>query len=240
MINLHILGVQKAGTTALASFLEQHPDIYVVDGKEAHVFDHPTFHEQANKTRQARLKYNAKLSNYQGEAIVCDATPITIFREQYLKQCIDYNHNAKFIVILRNPLDRAISHYTMSKQRGIEKRTMLMAFLLEPFRLIPYIKSQSWLFDSPARHFSYLSRGLYQRQLRRLYKLVPHDNILVCHQESLQDEHTKTLNQVFEFLSLATMPIPQKTVFKSACKQSHWTDPFARLYAKCVFFLINY
>ena len=39
--NLIIPGVQKAGTTALASFLSQHPDICIVEGKEAHVFDDP-------------------------------------------------------------------------------------------------------------------------------------------------------------------------------------------------------
>ncbi|MBO1254133.1 sulfotransferase domain-containing protein [Alteromonas sp. 5E99-2] len=239
MINLHILGVQKAGTSALASFLDQHPDIYVVDGKEAHIFDHPTFHKQANKARQARLKYDEKLSNYQGEPIICDATPITLFREHYLKQCIEYNQNAKFIVILRNPLDRAISHYTMSKQRGVEKRTMLMAFLLEPFRLFPHLKVQSWPFDSPARHFSYLSRGFYQRQLKRLYQSVPHDNVFVCHQASLQNEHSQTLNQLFDFLSLTPVSIPQETVFKSTYKRGHWSDCFARLYAKCVFFLIR-
>ena len=48
-VNLHIVGVQKAGTTALAHFLSQHPDICLVDGKEAHVFDQPDFYETEDK-----------------------------------------------------------------------------------------------------------------------------------------------------------------------------------------------
>ena len=54
LVNLHIVGVQKAGTSALAHFLSQHSDVCVVEGKEAHVFDQPDFaskdkHEYANK-----------------------------------------------------------------------------------------------------------------------------------------------------------------------------------------------
>lgn len=239
LINLHIIGVQKAGTTALAHFLAQHPDVCLVDGKEAHVFDHPEFHLQANKARQARLKYRKKLNHYSNQKYICDATPITIFRPQYLEYCFNYNPDAKFIVILRDPVSRAVSHYNMSRTRGSEHRCMLHAFLFEPFRLKKYVRSQKWAFDSPARHQSYLSRGLYKAQLARVKKLVPKHNLLILQQEALLKQHSNTLAKVFEFLHLPTIPIAAKSHFQADKRYTHWSDGMAKWYAKCVFKLLN-
>jgi hypothetical protein len=170
---LHIIGLQKAGTTAPASFLHQHPSICLVDGKEAHVFDHPLYSEQSDKMAFANTIYKSKLTNYQDQPIVCDATPITVFRPEFMQACHQYNPNAKFILILRDPVERAISHYRMSQSRGQEQRSLLGAFLMEPFRLNGMNRSSSWSFDSPFRNHSYLSRGLYSKQLRKVYNMVP-------------------------------------------------------------------
>ena len=234
-INLHIVGVQKAGTTALASFLHQHPDIYVVDGKEAHVFDHPTFSQRANKPRIARLSFNKRLTNYQNERYLCDATPITLYRQEFISECVAYNPDAKFIVILRDPVKRAVSHYQMSKQRGQEKRSMLMAFLLEPFRLRPLQANGHWPIDSPMRTQSYLSRGCYKAQLKRLKTLVKPDQILVVTQESLINAHQQTLDTIFSFLDLEPVQVQAETVFESKPVESHWSDALATLYAKLYF-----
>ncbi|MFB1034726.1 MAG: sulfotransferase, partial [Sinobacterium sp.] len=139
MLNLHIIGVQKAGTTALASFLNQHPDIYLVEF--------------------ATQLYHTKLSKYQNQSIICDATPITIFRPEFIKACYQFNPKAKFIVVLRDPIDRAVSQYYMELARSYEHRSMLTAFLLEAFRLRGINQPSSWDIDSPFRTHSYLSRG---------------------------------------------------------------------------------
>jgi len=239
LVNLQIIGVQKAGTTALASFLNQHPDIYVVEGKEAHVFDHPNFYLQANKSHFVNKQYNARLKHYADESFICDATPITIFHPTFLNDCYQYNTQAKFIVVLRDPVERALSHYHMSRKIEAEKRPMLMAFLLEGFRLKKVTKQDAWPFDSPFRTQSYLRRGLYSRQLEQLYATIPKEQVLVMMQSDLQHHHQKAMHRIFEFLDIPKANISPEVVFNTARKFTHWTDPLARIFARLYYRLHN-
>jgi hypothetical protein len=237
LFNLHIIGVQKAGTTALAHFLNQHPDVYVADHKEAHVFDHPDFSSSKDKSAFAHQRYNAKLTNYQNQAIRCDATPITAFRTEYLQACYQYNPEAKFIILLRDPIERAVSHYRMSLSRGQEHRAMLSAFLLEPFRLVGIKKSGPWGFDDPYRHHSYLRRGCYAAQLKRVLAIIPKQQLLVLHQENLQQNHVHVLQQVFNFIGVTPVNVPAQQVYVGNKGKPQKSDALAKLYAKCYFTL---
>ena len=232
MLNLHIIGVQKAGTTALASFLHRHPSIYVVDGKEAHVFDHILYSEQSEKSAFANKIYKSKLTNYHDQPIVCDATPITVFRPEFIQACYQYNPNAKFIVVLRDPTERAVSQYYMELARSYEHRSMLTAFLLEPFRLKGINRSPCWDIGSPFRTHSYLSRGRYSKQLKSLYATVPKSQILVLQQDALKNQHKQTMHKVFEFLDLAQHAIPSKQVFVSEKQTPSSNEFLARTYAR--------
>lgn len=229
--------MQKAGTTALASFLNQHPAVYVVDGKEAHIFDHPNINKHPNTYQFIQSKYKEKLKNLGNQRVICDATPITIYQERFLQTCYRYNPNAKFIVMLREPVARAVSHYNMSKSREQEKRSMLSAFLLEPFRLYRLRNNMAWDFDSPQRNHSYLNRGLYSKQLKTLYKLIPNNQILVLHQEDLKHKHKQILNQIYSFLNIQQHPIQQQSIFESPPSTPHWADYLAKLYAKTYYFM---
>jgi hypothetical protein len=237
LFNLHIIGVQKAGTTALASFLHQHPAIYVADSKEAHVFDHPLYSEQSNKITFAHKRYQGKLKKYQNQPIICDATPITAFRSDFIRACYQYNPEAKFILVLRDPVERAISHYHMSQRRGQENRSMLSAFLLETFRLIGINKVNPWDFDSRFRHHSYLRRGCYTKQLRDVYSLIPKKQVLVLQQQVLKNQHKETMLKVFEFLEINHHDVTPTQVFTSEKTVAHWSDKLARLYARLYFFM---
>jgi hypothetical protein len=232
LVNLHIIGVQKAGTTALSSFLNQHPDIYLVDGKEAHVFDHLLYRQQPNKQEFASQLYQSKLSRYENQSIICDATPITIFRPEFIKACYQFNPKAKFIVVLRDPIERAVSQYYMESARNNEHRSMLTAFLLEPFRLKGINSASSWDIDSAYRTHSYLSRGRYSTQLKSLYAIVPKNQVLVLQQEALKNQHRQTMHQVFEFLDLPPHDIPSKNVFVSEKKTPATNERLARIYAR--------
>ncbi|MBC3764928.1 sulfotransferase family protein [Neptunicella marina] len=236
-INLHIIGVQKAGTTALASFLHQHHDIYVVDGKEAHIFDHPHFEECPDQTVFTNRQYRKRLTQFKNEKILCDATPITIFNHHFLSACYRYNPQAKFIAILRDPVERAISHYQMSKNNGQERLNMLSAFVSETQRLKKAKHGKSWNFDSSYRTQSYLQRGLYTTQLKTLFDIVPAAQILVLRQNDLRNKHQLTLNRIFDFLEVEHQSISTAKVFESTYTKSHWTDQLAKLYATFYFWI---
>ncbi|WP_102798336.1 sulfotransferase family protein [Bowmanella denitrificans] len=234
-VNLHIIGVQKAGTTALASFLQQHPSVYVVEGKEAHIFDHPEYSAQAAPQDFARRQYQRRMQNYQGQPIICDATPITVYQPTFLRACYHYNPQAKFILILRDPVERAISHYLMSKRTGQESRNMLSAFVLEPLRLAIAARRNGWAFNSPLRTQSYLHRGLYRKQLQFLYNLIPATQVLVLRQQELKHAHQQTLLKIFSFLDIHRHPIAPETVFAAPESPPGWLDRLARRYARLYF-----
>lgn len=237
LVNLQILGVQKAGTTALAHFLGQHPDICVVDGKEAHVFDQPEIETQADKNSFAKTRYRKKLAHYHSERIICDATPITLLNPTFLRHCVDYNKNARFIVILRDPVKRAVSHYNMSKSRGREKRNMLLSFLLEPWRLRIEKQTAYWPRNSPWRECSYLKRGEYNRQLRVLRQLVRQDQVLIISQQALLKQHDATLKNVFAFLGVKPIAVSQENIFSQLPMSPSLLSSLAKLYATFYFLI---
>jgi hypothetical protein len=194
-----IAGVQKSGTTALASFLDQHPALCMADPKEPHVFDSPNYSAEwtsaAINKRYARYFACSKPGVMRGEA-----TPIyTLF--PYIAGALkQYNNSLKLIVLLRDPVERAYSHHTMEFDRGNEVRPLWLALLLEPFRLRR--DGDPRALNSAMRRHSYRTRGLYSRQLANLYQAFPPQQILLLQSEDLRNDHDATLERVFSFLGV--------------------------------------
>ena len=237
LANLFILGVQKAGTTALASFLSQHPQICVASNKEAHVFDDPEYLNSDAKFAFAESKY-AKLFNdpEHRAAYYCDATPITLFHSVFLKECVQYNQSAKYLVILRNPIERAFSQYGMSQNKGIEKRSATLAFLRDIIRFRK-MKQQTpnWPFESAPRELSYLHRGQYCRQLKLLFDLVDRERVLVLWQQDLIEQHQISLDRIFNFLKVNAVEIQPSKVFSGDTQVNRIDKIIATTIAKCFF-----
>ncbi|RJG42737.1 sulfotransferase family protein [Motilimonas pumila] len=225
--NLFILGGQKCGTTALASFLDQHSDIAIVEGKEAHVFDSPRL-QQASE-QELTLAYQNLSKDYESQRYLCDATPIYAYLTDIPERISRYTPDAKIIFMLRDPVDRAISHYQMERRRNIETENMLRAFLLEPKRLA---KELSPVADNSAfRVSSYLDRGRFSQQLANLYRFFKPEQVLIIHNEDLRVHHQQTLDRVFDFLQVPNQKIPAKTVFSGTYRQQGLIQYLASLYA---------
>lgn len=235
MVNLHIIGVQKGGTTALSTFLAEHPEICLLKNKEAHVFDDPVFLRSKQKMQYAKAKYQKLSNDYKNQTYLMDATPITCFQSHFLAHCYRYNPSAKFIVILRDPTERAISHYNMSLNRKQETRNMLFAFLFEKYRLNKH--QGNWSFDSPLRTMSYLSRGLYSKQLDRIFQTIPKSQVLVLYNIDLLQNHEKTMNRVYRFLELDNNQTHARVVFKGQQAKRSIINILAKHYAKLYFAL---
>ncbi|WP_047688555.1 sulfotransferase family protein [Vibrio sp. ZOR0018] len=232
--NLFILGGQKCGTTALAHFLAQHPDICLADGKEAHIFDHPDFldhHGQMCISHEALDKaYQAKFAHEMGERYRCDATPIYSYWQPILPALARYQPQAKVIFMLRDPVERAMSHYTMERSRGFENASMLQAFLSEARRLKKAQHNYHW--GSPLRTHSYLDRGAFSRQWANINHWFKPENILLLHNDQLRYQHHEALEQVFQFLNLQSVDIPAESVFAGQYTPSSLSQRLAKLYAQ--------
>lgn len=192
-------GVQKGGTTALARYLAAHPALRLPVAKEAHVFDMPGFDDRWDVGTIDRL-YAPHFPGPDSHALHGDATPIYITHPRLIGRIARYNPAMRWIVLLRDPVERAISQYHMERARGHERWPMLAAFLLERVRLAGH--RDDFSDASPLRTFSYLWRGDYARQLDALYRNFPTSQVLLIRSRALRDEPLRVLAAICGFLGV--------------------------------------
>ncbi len=196
-VNFLIVGAQKSGTSALASFLAQHPEICHSPKKELHFFDSPQFNDD-DSAAAIEASYHSAFPNYCGQPLVGESTPIYMFLPQVAGRIHRYNPAMKLIVLLRDPVARAISNYHMRITRGSEFRPMAQAFLLEGLNLLR--KSHRAPEKLPPR--SYLARGFYSRQIANLLRYFDRDQILILRHDEFVDQRENILQRVYQFLGV--------------------------------------
>jgi hypothetical protein len=185
-----IIGTQRGGTTSLYRYLTEHPDVGSALRKEVHFFD-----------RHYEKGINWYLAHFpvRGEApVVGEASPNYLFHPDVPERARQAMPHARFIVLLRNPVDRAYSQYQMRVRRGIETLSFEDAIEKEPERLSRSDDpaSQSW------RQYSYIKLGLYVHQLKRWMSVFPREQLLIIKSEDFYREPERTLHQVLEYLRL--------------------------------------
>lgn len=195
-----IVGVQKGGTTALAHFLGQHPEICVSKPKEVHLFDAPEYSDDWTPA-QIDVRYRPCFEHCADSKLRGEATPIYLFLPGIAGELKRYNPALKLIVLLRDPVERAISHYYMEWNRNKERLPLWLALLSEPLRLRRTEDTRHT--DSHLRRHSYRRRGLYSRQVRNLYRFFDARQVLILRTEDLRRRHDIVLRRVFGFLGVA-------------------------------------
>ena len=210
-VNFVIGGTQKGGTSALDSFLRQHPQICLPnDLKEIHFFDREEMFRSSNPDYE---KYHAHFQPRVEHRAIGEASPIYMYWNAAPSRISAYNPQMKWILILRNPVDRAYSAWNMERQRGADQLSFEEAIAREPERCREALPLQH-------RVYSYIDRGLYAGQIRRLFNIFGRDNCLVLLNEDLESEHDKTLRDVFGFLGVdESVKVPQNRVFQHDYEQ---------------------
>ena len=201
-VDFVIGGTQKGGTSALDSFLRQHPEICMpTTRKELHFFDR----EEENHHYRA---YHANFEPQPQHRVIGEASPIYMYWETAPDRIWKYNPKMKWILALRNPVERAFSAWNMETKRGKEKLPFAEAIEKEPERCREALPLQH-------RVYSYVDRGFYAHQVRRLFKIFGEENVLVLLSEELRNEHQKTLRRIFEFLGVDSSFVPpEASVFE--------------------------
>ncbi len=211
LLDFLIAGVQKAGTSALGSFLYQHPELCMSVPKEVHLFDAPDYSRDWTPA-QIDQRYRPCFAHCDAGTLRGEATPIYLFLPEIAGELKRYNPDLKVIVLLRDPVERAVSHYYMEKNRDMERLPLWLALLAEPFRLRrPEDTSHA---DSHLRRHSYRRRGLYSLQLRNLYRHFDRGRVLIVRAEDLLHHHEAVLRRVFAFLGVSPdVRIPPRIVY---------------------------
>jgi hypothetical protein len=185
-------GTMKGGTSALHAFLEQHPEICMASGKETHFFD--TDEHFRPGARPDYDLYHRHFAPGPHTRVLGDATPIYLYWQPVSVRVMEYNSRTKWVLLLRQPVERAYSHWNMLRQNGQEPLSFADAVEQDALR---------WSGQpGQCRVFSYLDRGFYARQLRRLFHVVPRRQVLVLRTEELRCDHHATLQRIFTFLGV--------------------------------------
>lgn len=192
--NLFIIGACKSGTTSLHEYMGTHPDIFMSTPKEPSFFvDPPGFSPEWNRQVSRYRDLDAYLelfvgargrryvgessTNYTKAPLVGDAA----------RQIWEFQPNAKLIYIMRDPIERIVSHYWHRVRRGLETRTLLPAVKHNPL---------------------YLSTSNYPLQLRNYLKYFAREQLFVLTLEELTEDPCGTVQQIFRWLGIATDFVP--------------------------------
>jgi Sulfotransferase family len=204
MPNFFIVGAQKAGTTSLYHYLDQHPQVYMSPIKEPFFFDHEMDskgevirREFGGHRQHPRFKnieeYSTLFEGARGEKAMGEATPLYIYAPGTAERIERYVPGAKSIALLRNPADRAYSAFLYAVRMGVEPLTdFAQALRKEPLRM-----RDGWHYV-----FHYRSRGLYYQQLKRYYEVFGRERLGVWLYEDLREDPASVAQSVFRFLEV--------------------------------------
>jgi len=180
-VNFMIIGAMKCGTSSLASMLSEHPEICFSRPKEPDFFLKYTDWE--SRLHKYDEHFNHKKGRLRGEGST-GYTKLLSTRHNLVQNLYNYNKDLKFIYLVRHPVDRAVSHYLHSYQRG---------FVLSSFH---HSLSRSEI----------LSVGRYYTQLLPYFQLFGKDKILILKFEEYVKDHIKTLEETAAFLGIDPVP----------------------------------
>ena len=196
------LGVQKGGTTSLQRLLEQHPNVFLPRAKELHYF---SLHYA-----KGEAWYKTHFEAAGAKQLCGEITPYYVFHPEVHKRVAQLLPKAKLIVLLRDPVDRALSQYFHSKRLGLEPLNLEDALEAEASRLSganEVLNRPEGRHQSHQEH-SYLSRSRYDKQLPAWQKLYPPKQLLVLRSEDLFEQPDLVWVRVLQFLELPLVPLP--------------------------------
>ncbi len=195
-VNTVIVGIQKARITSFYDWLGQHPDVYAPkDAKDYHFFSNDEYYNRGYENLLSRYP------DYNNERIVLHAGVNYSFFHSYTYQRLhEYNPNLKVIIILRNPVDRAISAYNYFKRLNPEERDITNVFNRDEELELKGYHNQG--------NFTYLNHGYYSSQIKVLYKLFPQKHIKNIFFEDLLNRKRIVYQEVLAFLGVKNEFLP--------------------------------
>ena len=193
-VNTFIVGAPKAGTTSLHYYLNQHSDVSMSSLKEPNFF---------SSKEVKSLFYNSKciddsndyhkLFSIEKRQVRGEASVSYLFYENVPKRIFNYNSDAKIIIMLRQPIERAFSHYLMDCRLGFCSEK------LEDIIANPKIYPQYFQ--------QYLELGNYYSQLKRYQDIFGKEQLLVIFYEDFKTDTKKVMKTVFSFLQIEKQEI---------------------------------
>ncbi len=207
LINFMVIGAVKAGTTSIYEYLNEHPQIYMSPIKETKFFqwDGETrkfFGPLDQKIYENSIKsfedYQSLFQKVRGEIAIGEASPSYLYNKFVPKRIYQRFPNVKMIVILRQPTERAFSHYLHTKWLGYEPLSFTEALAQEETRI-----KNNW---GPSWH--YKQQGFYYQQLKNYFSVFDRQQIKIYLFDDLKANSIEVIENMYSFLGVDSKFIP--------------------------------
>lgn len=206
-----VIGGQKCGTTSLYQYLISHPFIISAMKKQMHFFD--------NHFEKGITWYQSHFPSYlykhyfkqihKQDFITGEATPYYIFHPLAAKRVAEYLPNAKFVLLIRNPVERSYSHYHHEKRKGTETLSFEDAIAKEEERLAgekEKMIANGNYYSFNYQRYSYLARSRYYEQLTEWFSYFPQERFFIVKSEDMYKNTVDIVKNIFNFLQLPEFP----------------------------------
>jgi hypothetical protein len=198
--NFFIVGAAKAGTSSLYAYLRQHPQVYMSAVKEPHYFsqiepsDGQHYRMRTMTDRESYLKLFRKTN---GALAVGEASPSYLWDERAPHRIRERVPEARIIILLRDPIERAHSHYLMN----VRENTQPLPFY-EALREDQSKPNKSWTTAN-----LYIELGQYASQVERYLGLFGPERVLVLMFEDLKRDPATLVRRSARFLGVDDEPV---------------------------------
>jgi len=185
-VNYIGIGVSRSGSTWLSRCLAEHPDVYMPEKKELHFFD-----SESNYAKGIDF-YMHQYVDAPPRTVMGEFTPSYVYKKSTLERIHKHFPNAKLILVLRDPLERALSQYHQKKSKLFERA-----------------KSFPEALTGPHNHL-YLDRGCYGTHLNHVYSVFPEKSqLLILQYEDIRDDPYTVAKSLYTFLGVDASYKPQ-------------------------------
>jgi hypothetical protein len=191
--NFLIIGAPRSGTTSLFHYLRAHPGVFTARGKELHFFD--------LEWDRGWDWYQRCFAGVRGESAVGEATPSYMCDSVAIERIAKHLPDARLIAILRDPVDRAYSHYWLNRSRGRERMSFIDAVRAEPARRATDDKKMRFW-------YSYVDQGRYLPQLLRVADRFSPDRLFVALFDDLLLDPRDLFIRLAQFLDIDASTVP--------------------------------
>jgi hypothetical protein len=207
MPNFFIIGAQKAGTTSLYYYLNQHPQVYMSPVKEPHFFEgmHADFKRPGRRVAPVTdlRDYQALFDGVSDEHAIGEASASYLYSPKAPNLIQRTIPDAKIIAILRNPAERAYSNFVHLVQVGREP----LASFAEALEAEEQRMRDNW-----GSNWYYKQKGFYYAQVKRYLETFGQEHVRIWLFEDLRDEPFGMMRDLFQFLDVDEGFVPDMSV----------------------------
>lgn len=194
-----VIGAARSGTTALYTYLRQHPEIFMSANKETNFF---AFENQApdcagpgadyiNNSITDLREYQRLFAGISGEVAAGEASPLYLYSKDAPRRIFRHLPRVKLVAILRNPVEQAYSHYLYARRQMLEP--------LESFEAALEAEEERKALDWQPL-FQYSKFPEYGRQLQRYFDLFSRQQIRIHSYEDFVEQPLSVLGDIFSFI----------------------------------------